>query len=180
MVRVRISDAAPSKKYLSIQYIFLFHAVANVKIMLMEIKSLSTPIGNFNSFYMNSLLIKLNYIGQKPSTYLPDISLQKIINIFFSNTDLKKFPEYHLEGTRFQLKVWRALSSIPRGHTESYSSLASKIGIPRAARAVGTACKYNPLPLLIPCHRVIKQDGTIGEFALGKFNKEYLIKMESQ
>ena len=148
--------------------------------MLMEIKSLSTPIGNFNSFYVNSLLVKLNYIGQKPSTYLPDISLQKAINMFFSNKDLKQFPEYRLEGTPFQLKVWKALSSIPRGHTESYSSLASKIGIPLAARAVGTACKLNPLPLLIPCHRVIKQDGSTGEFSLGKLNKEYLIKMESQ
>ena len=53
------------------------------------------------------------------------------------------------------------------------------IGSPGAARAVGTACRLNPLPLLIPCHRVIKQDGSIGEFALGKINKEYLLRMES-
>ena len=59
----------------------------------MEIKSLSTPIGNFNSFYVNSLLVKLNYIGQKPSSYMPDISLQKAINMFFSNKDLKQFPD---------------------------------------------------------------------------------------
>ena len=75
--------------------------------------------------------------------------------------------------------MWETLSTIPRGHTESYSSLASKIGSPGAARAVGTACRLNPLPLLIPCHRVIKQDGSIGEFALGKMNKEYLLRMES-
>ena len=53
------------------------------------------------------------------------------------------------------------------------------IGSPGAARAVGTACRLNPLPLLIPCHRVIKQDGSTGEFALGKINKEYLLRMES-
>ena len=76
--------------------------------------------------------------------------------------------------------MWKALIKIPKGHTESYSSLASKIGIPGAARAVGTACKLNPIPLLIPCHRVIKQDGSIGEFALGKANKEYLLAMESK
>ena len=62
----------------------------------MEAKSIITPIGNFNSFYVNSLLVKLNYIGQKPSTYLPDISLQKAINMFFSNKDLKQIPEYRL------------------------------------------------------------------------------------
>ena len=74
----------------------------------------------------------------------------------------------------------KALTKIPKGQTESYSSLASKIGVPGAARAVGTACKLNPIPLLIPCHRVIKQDGSIGEFALGKANKEYLLTMESK
>ena len=69
---------------------------------------------------------------------------------------------------------------IPRGHTESYGSLASKIGVPGAARAVGTACKMNPIPLSIPCHRAARQDGSIGEFALGKKNKKYLLKMESK
>ena len=103
-----------------------------------------------------------------------------MVDKFFSNSELKYFPKYYLEGTPFQLSVWKALIKIPKGHTESYSSLASKIGIPGAARAVGTACKLNPIPLLIPCHRVIKQDGSIGEFALGKANKEYLLTMESK
>ena len=145
----------------------------------MEAKSIITPIGNFNSFYVNSLLVKLSYIDQQHSSYFPDISLQKVINRFFSKQGIKSLPKYFLQGTPFQLKLWETLSTIPRGHTESYSSLASKIGIPLAARAVGTACKLNPLPLLIPCHRVIRQDGSMGEFALGKINKEYLLKMES-
>ena len=145
----------------------------------MEAKSIITPIGNFNSFYVNSLLVKLSYIGQQHSYYFHDTSLQKVINHFFSKQGLKSFPKYFLQGTPFQLKLWETLSTIPRGDTESYSSLASKIGSPGAARAVGTACRLNPLPLLIPCHRVIKQDGSIGEFALGKINKEYLLRMES-
>ena len=91
-----------------------------------------------------------------------------------------KFCMTKLSGTLFQLSVWKVLTEIPKGRTESYSSLASKIGAPGAARAVGTACKLNPIPLLIPCHRVIKQDGSIGEFALGKANKKYLLKMESK
>tara|TARA_Y100001970_G_scaffold289576_1_gene420420 strand:- start:18363 stop:18803 length:441 start_codon:yes stop_codon:yes gene_type:complete len=146
----------------------------------MEIKSLITPIGAFNSFYVNSLLAKLVYVNKRSSSYPPDLTLQKIVDKFFSNSELKNFPKYYLQGTPFQLSVWKALAKIPKGHTESYSSLASKIGIPGAARAVGTACKLNPIPLLIPCHRVIKQDGSIGEFALGKANKEYLLTMESK
>ena len=145
----------------------------------MEAKSITTPIGNFNSFYVNSLLVKLSYIDQQHSYYLPDISLQKVINHFFSKQGLNSFPKYFLQGTSFQIKLWETLLTIPRGHTESYSSLASMIGSPGAARAVGTACRLNPLPLLIPCHRVIKQDGSTGEFALGKINKEYLLRMES-
>ena len=146
----------------------------------MEIKSLTTPIGNFNSCYVNSLLAKLIYINKQDSYHPPDISLQKVIDKFFANGKLNKSPKYYLEGTPFQLNVWKALTKIPKGHTESYSSLASKIGVPGAARAVGTACKLNPIPLLIPCHRVIKQDGSIGEFALGKANKKYLLTMESK
>ena len=146
----------------------------------MEIKSLTTPIGEFNSFYVNSLLIKLVYINKRSSAYPSDLSLQKIIDKFFSSSELKKFPKYYLQGSPFQLSVWKALTQIPKGQTESYSSLANKIGVPGGARVVGTACKLNPIPLLIPCHRVIKQDGSIGEFALGKANKEYLLKMESK
>ena len=146
----------------------------------MKIKSLITPIGNFNSFYVDSLLVQLVYIGNQKSSYKSDLSLQKIMNKFFSKGDLKKFPECSLQGTPFQLKLWDALTQIPKGQTESYSSLASKIGFPGAARAVGTACRLNPIPLLIPCHRAVKQDGSIGEFALGKTNKAYLLKMESK
>ena len=85
-----------------------------------------------------------------------------------------------MQGTNFQLNVWSALCDIPRGQTESYISIATSIGAPKAARAVGTACKMNPIPLFIPCHRVVRHDGSIGEFALGKKNKELLLKMESK
>ena len=146
----------------------------------MEIKFLTSPIGNFNSFYVNSLLVKLVYIGNLKSSYKADLSLQKIMSKFFSKGGLKKIPKCSLQGTPFQLKLWSALMQIPRGQTESYSSLASEIGFPRAARAVGTACRLNPIPLLIPCHRAIQKDGSIGDFGLGKVNKEFLLAMESK
>jgi O-6-methylguanine DNA methyltransferase len=146
----------------------------------MEIKSLTTPIGRFDSVYIDSLLTKLIFLNKMDSIHPVDKILQRLIDKFFSINELQELPKFNLQGTSFQLKVWKGLMEIPRGQTLSYGALASRIGIPGAARAVGTACKMNPIPLLIPCHRVVHQDGSIGEFALGKLNKEYLLKIESK
>ncbi len=146
----------------------------------MKIKSLTTPIGCFDSIYVDSVLTRLVFLEKKDSIHPADKSLQSFIDEFFSINKLQKSPKFNLQGSPFQLKVWKALMKIPKGQTESYGSLAIKIGVPGAARAVGTACKMNPIPLFIPCHRVVKHDGSIGEFALGKKNKEFLLNMESK
>lgn len=70
-------------------------------------------------------------------------------------------------GTPFQQSVWCAIRVIPRGETRSYGWIAETVGRPRAARAVGQAVRRNPLPLLIPCHRVIAADGSLGGFSGG-------------
>jgi len=146
----------------------------------MIIQSLITPIGNFDAIYVDTLLTSLVFLNSHKSNHPPDKNLQKSIDIFFSKNGSYVTPKLNLQGTLFQLRVWNALMSIPRGCTESYGSLARKIGAPGAARAVGTACKMNPIPLFVPCHRVVRQNGSIGEFALGKDNKEYLLAMESK
>lgn len=81
-------------------------------------------------------------------------------------------------GTKFQRAVWEAMRSIPLGGTVSYGELARKAGYPRAARAVGQAVGHNPIPLLIPCHRVIASDGTLGGFGGGPELKRALLKQE--
>ena len=81
-------------------------------------------------------------------------------------------------GTKFQQKVWRALLKIPYGETRSYQWVASQIGNPKAVRAVGQAVGKNPLPVIIPCHRVIHSNGTLGGFSLGIKIKKLLLKME--
>lgn len=83
-----------------------------------------------------------------------------------------------LEGTPFQSKVWSALADIPFGQTRSYGQLAWTIGSPRAARAVGMACRQDPLPLLIPCHRVTAADGSPGGYAGGVPLKKALLELE--
>ena len=81
-------------------------------------------------------------------------------------------------GTSFQQKVWRALTKIPRGQTRSYKWVAQKIGKPNATRAVGTACGANPVPVIIPCHRVIASDGSLGGFGGGLPMKRRLLRLE--
>ena len=81
-------------------------------------------------------------------------------------------------GTPFQQKVWRALQSIPRGETRSYGWVARQIGQSRAVRAVGAACGANPIPIVIPCHRVIASDGSLGGFGGGLTLKRRLLKLE--
>ncbi len=79
---------------------------------------------------------------------------------------------------RFRVKVWKALQRIPYGRVRSYGWVARKIGKPRAARAVGAACGANPVPLLVPCHRVVAGDGSLGGFSGGLSNKKRLLKLE--
>ncbi|HVM61881.1 MAG TPA: methylated-DNA--[protein]-cysteine S-methyltransferase [Verrucomicrobiae bacterium] len=81
-------------------------------------------------------------------------------------------------GTDFQQRVWGALTTIPRGETRSYGWVAQQIGKPKAARAVGLACGANPIPVVIPCHRVIAGDGSIGGFGGGLPMKQRLLALE--
>ena len=145
----------------------------------MIIKSVSSPIGSFDAVYNEVGLVKLSFLGQSQSKYSTDDNLQRSVDLFFSNMGLQSLPPMDLQGTDFQLSVWNALRSIPRGSTSSYKAIAEKIGTPNASRAVGTACKLNPIPLFIPCHRVVKQDKSVGQFALGTQNKKYLLSMEA-
>jgi len=81
-------------------------------------------------------------------------------------------------GTDFQQRVWEELQKIPYGQTRSYGQIASKIGKPKAARAVGQAVNRNPLPLVIPCHRVIGSSGQLVGFAPGIELKNKLLELE--
>jgi methylated-DNA-[protein]-cysteine S-methyltransferase len=85
-----------------------------------------------------------------------------------------------LEGTEFQLLVWRNLQKIPYGETVSYGQLANRIGRPEAARAVGLANGSNPLPIIIPCHRVIGSNGELTGFGGGIPIKKKLLALESR
>lgn len=83
-------------------------------------------------------------------------------------------------GTEFQQAVWRALQRIPYGETRSYSDIAREIGRPAAVRAVGAANGANPIPIVIPCHRVVGSNGSLTGFGGGIATKRWLLAMESR
>lgn len=90
----------------------------------------------------------------------------------------EEFPPFDAAGTDFQKAVWRALRKIPSGRTKSYGEIAEAIGTPKAVRAVGGACGANPIPVLVPCHRVLAAGGKIGGFGGGLDWKRKLLDRE--
>lgn len=86
--------------------------------------------------------------------------------------------ELNPKGTDFQMRVWSALRKIPFGQTMSYGDIAGRIGCLRGARAVGSAVRVNPIPVFIPCHRVIAFDGSLGGFSGGLDLKKKLLSIE--
>ena len=86
---------------------------------------------------------------------------------------------FDLQGTEFQKQVWQALLTIPLGQTRSYRQIAEQVGRPNAVRAVGTACGSNPISILIPCHRVIRSDGSYQGYHWGIEMKTRLLAAEA-
>lgn len=87
-------------------------------------------------------------------------------------------PPLDIAATAFQWRVWNALTRIPAGETRSYGEIARAIGAPKAARAVGRACGSNRLALIVPCHRVVREDGTPGGWRWGAQHKQRLLERE--
>ena len=110
------------------------------------------------------------------NTIFPDVVSQ--LGQYFEGR-LKQFElDLHPKGTDFQKKVWQALLAIPYGTTVSYGEIARRIENPKACRAVGLANRSNPIPIIIPCHRVIGKNGKLTGFASGLDIKQALLDLE--
>jgi len=106
---------------------------------------------------------------------------ERWLDLYFSGRDPGFTPKTALSGTPFQRAVWEALRTIPYGETVTYAGLAERLGLPRAsARAVGGACGRNPILLIIPCHRVVGQDGRPAGYAGGPERKRMLLETERE
>jgi O-6-methylguanine DNA methyltransferase len=105
--------------------------------------------------------------------------VREVINCILTGKPQKiNLPIDISEATNFQKSVWEYIKMIPCGYITTYATIAKAIGQPQASRAVANACAANPVPLLIPCHRVIRSDGTLGGYSSGLKWKHLLLKTE--
>ncbi len=138
--------------------------------------SRDTPIGRVSITREGKKIISLRIGASGDGCRFDDAFLQ--LNEYLRGVRKDFDLELELHGTRFQKDVWNALMKIPYGTTVSYSDVAIASGHPGAVRAVGNAVGKNPIPVIIPCHRVIRSDGSIGGYALGIELKKKLLKLE--
>ena len=110
------------------------------------------------------------------SLYLQET--QRQLEEYFAGSRISFDVPLSLKGTEFQKKVWHALMEIPYGHTACYQEVASMIGNANASRAIGNANHHNPVVIIVPCHRVIRADGSIGGYGGGIERKKYLLNLE--
>lgn len=148
------------------------------------IKYMETKIGKIGIIEEDGQIIKVGInkeninkdIIRKDTTLLIEASKQ--LEEYFNG----KRKEFNLplnpRGTEFMKKVWKELQKIPYGETKSYKELAEKIDNPKAVRAVGMANNKNPIPIFIPCHRVIGSNGKLIGYALGLDMKQWLLNLE--
>ena len=104
--------------------------------------------------------------------------LQKQLSEYFSGSRKSFSMKLDLQGTEFQKRVWNELTKIPYGKTITYKELAVRLGNVKSIRAAGTANGANPIPIIIPCHRVIGSDGSLTGYAGGLEMKEKLLQLE--
>ncbi|HEV2621111.1 MAG TPA: methylated-DNA--[protein]-cysteine S-methyltransferase [Frateuria sp.] len=100
------------------------------------------------------------------------------VELGWRDADAPAMPPLDIAATAFQWRVWNALTRIPAGQTRSYRALAAELGTPKAARAVGNACGNNRLALIVPCHRVVREDGSLGGWRWGVERKRELLARE--
>ncbi len=141
-----------------------------------------TAIGILNLTIENDIVTCISFadnLTNVPHTPF-GIAVFDQIDAYLSGTITNFDFEYTLVGTNFQQKVWQAVSQIPYGETASYKEIATAIGNPNASRAVGLANNKNPIPLVIPCHRVIGTNGKLVGYAGGLEAKRYLLEVEGR
>ena len=153
--------------------------------MTIFIKTVATPLGDMTLVERSGKLTELRLKAstgegeQEQETPLLKQAAKELSEYFGGGRTTFSVP-LEAEGTAFQQSVWNALRQIPYGQTLSYGGVAANIGKPKAARAVGMANNRNPLPIFIPCHRVIGADGQMVGYGGGIDVKTFLLDLEAK
>ena len=150
-----------------------------------NIKYLETKIGKIELQEENGYIIEININKETNQNEEKQIKNSKILEEaekqlkeYFSGKRKQFEIPVNPKGTEFMKKVWQELQKIPYGETRTYKEIASKVGCEKGARAVGMANNKNPIPIIIPCHRVIGANGKLVGYALGLEMKEQLLELE--
>jgi methylated-DNA-[protein]-cysteine S-methyltransferase len=159
--------------------------------MVLFYKEMPSPVGKLKLVASTNALIAVLWEKEQPEAvklegakFAPRhpmlIEAERQLGEYFAGGRTRFELPLELRGTEFQKKVWRALTEIPFGQTRTYFDIAKAIGSPKACRAVGAANGKNPLPIVIPCHRVIGADGTLTGFGGGLETKATLLALEAR
>ena len=145
---------------------------------------IDSPVGRLRLRFDEAKLHSVTFVDSTEEPPAPDDSYARYPHreaferYFEGDVEALKGLPIEMRGTAFQKTVWQALRDIPPGKTLSYSQLARRIGKSRAMRAVGSANGRNPLCIVVPCHRVISADGSLGGFSAGLDAKRWLLNHE--
>jgi methylated-DNA-[protein]-cysteine S-methyltransferase len=146
----------------------------------MDFASLSTPVGILEIAVDDDTLVSLEFVEASDAPPAASSAVVDRLEAYFGGDldALAKIPVRFDTGTPFQRDVWNALRTIPLGETISYADLARQVGRPQAFRAAGSANGQNPIAVVVPCHRVIAADGTLGGYGGGLDRKRWLLAHE--
>lgn len=153
---------------------------------MIEECSLASPLGQLRLVSSGGKLTQLSWGGQ-PALHLESAQncsnpvleqAAEELNAYFAGSTAGFNVALAPQGTRFQCAVWQALGALSFGSAVSYGELASQVGSPKGARAVGSAVGANPIPIIIPCHRVLGAGGRLGGFSGGLSIKRQLLSLE--
>ena len=151
----------------------------------MKSQTYQSPVGKLLIRSDEESIIEVSFAGEESSQGEADDCnvLRRCVaelEMYFAG-ELKEFTvPLKLAGTDFRKKCWEALRTIPYGETISYKELASKVGNPKACRAVGGANHHNPIVVIVPCHRVIGSGGSLTGFGGGLDKKQFLLELEKK
>ncbi|MCX2979039.1 methylated-DNA--[protein]-cysteine S-methyltransferase [Candidatus Marimicrobium litorale] len=157
----------------------------------MNTRHLTTPVGELRLIASGTQLLRIEFesqhqrasgtgtgTGTDTSSELLQHCATQLTEYFAAQRALFSL-DLATTGTAFQRSVWQSLQRIPYGETRSYRDIARDIGKPTAIRAVGAACRRNPLPIVVPCHRVVGSDGSLTGFVGGLEAKTLLLALEN-
>ncbi len=154
--------------------------------MPLLLSSLKTPVGTLNLLADEQILIGANFSSVSKLGAQGDVKTVKAIPIitdlisdyFDGDLDALNGIRVRQDGAGFSQSAWKAMRKVKAGKVLSYADLADRAGSPAAVRAAGSACAKNAIVLVVPCHRIVKTGGALGNYAYGLVKKEWLLRHE--